>query len=177
MIYRGDNDCYNGLCASPYRVKVEDSHHQNLPACQPSTSPKPSTMSRAAIPRFLLPRGVHRIPYQSIIATSKSARHASSRPPPTDKSRILEKPAKFNPPSHGARLNKAPPRNYPGPALSHEAKQERATKQYPHMMPSEGTFMHWFLTNRSIHMWITLVNLLLPSPPFHTFHLRLTSTD
>lgn len=25
------------------------------------------------------------------------------------------------------------------------------------MMPLEGTWMHWFLTNRTIHLWISLV--------------------
>lgn len=31
------------------------------------------------------------------------------------------------------------------------------TKRYPHMMPPEGSFMHWFLTDRTIHLWITIV--------------------
>jgi hypothetical protein len=25
------------------------------------------------------------------------------------------------------------------------------------MMPPEGSFMHWFIMNKTIHMWITLV--------------------
>ena len=26
------------------------------------------------------------------------------------------------------------------------------------MMPPEGSLMHWFLTNRSLHLYITLVS-------------------
>jgi hypothetical protein len=25
------------------------------------------------------------------------------------------------------------------------------------MMPPEGSFMHWFLTNKMLHTWITVV--------------------
>ena len=82
-------------------------------------------------------------------------RHASSTS--SSKPRTLEKPAKFNPPSHPARLNRSPPRQYPGPPLSAPELEAQKTKQYPHMMPPEGSFMRWFLTNRSIHVWITLV--------------------
>jgi hypothetical protein len=71
---------------------------------------------------------------------------------------VLEKPTKFNPPSHGARLRKDPPR-YPGPQLSAEQTAAQKTKKYPNMMPPEGTFLHWFMTNRSIHMYITLGTL------------------
>lgn len=29
------------------------------------------------------------------------------------------------------------------------------------MMPNEGTFMHWFLTNRYIHVWISMVRYVV----------------
>jgi hypothetical protein len=32
-------------------------------------------------------------------------------------------------------------------------------KKYPNMMPPEGSFMHWFIHNKSIHMWITMGTL------------------
>ncbi|KAL9048720.1 MAG: hypothetical protein Q9162_007581 [Coniocarpon cinnabarinum] len=83
-----------------------------------------------------------------------SIRNASNATPQTDKSRILEKPSRFNPPSHGARRVK--PRMYPGPKLTAEEEQTQSTRRYPNMMPPEGTFMHWFLTGRSLHVWITL---------------------
>lgn len=34
------------------------------------------------------------------------------------------------------------------------------TKRYPNMMPPEGSFMWRFLTDRRLHMWITLVGFL-----------------
>jgi len=33
------------------------------------------------------------------------------------------------------------------------------TKKYPNMMPPEGTFSHWLLHNRSIHVYIALGTL------------------
>lgn len=82
-------------------------------------------------------------------------RHASTERPPPPKPRVLEKPDKFRPPSHPSRIRSKPRYNY-GPDLTHEQKTVR---QYPHMMPPEGTFMHWFLTNRTIHLYISLVGI------------------
>ncbi|KAI4215731.1 MAG: hypothetical protein LQ351_001718 [Letrouitia transgressa] len=119
-------------------------------------------MSITSIPRFLLPRG------QSLLFTHpgswpKAARpmasqcryaSATSKPP---KTRILEKPTKYNPPSHSSRTSKRRiPRQYPGPPLSAEQEEAQQKKQYPNMFPPEGTFMFWLLTNRMIHMWICL---------------------
>ncbi|CAK4031563.1 hypothetical protein CBER1_00670 [Lecanosticta acicola] len=78
-----------------------------------------------------------------------SLRYASSAPPP--KPRVLEKPDKFRPPSHPSRLRSKSRYSY-GPDLT----PQQQTRRYPHMMPPEGTLMHWFLTNRSIHVWISL---------------------
>ena len=86
-----------------------------------------------------------------------SVRYASSVPPP--KPRVLEKPDRFNPPSHGARIRSKP--KYYGPDLSQHEQQTQKTKQYPHMMPPEGSFMHWFLTDRTIHLYITLVCMII----------------
>ncbi|KAF6230405.1 hypothetical protein HO133_004747 [Letharia lupina] len=74
--------------------------------------------------------------------------------------RILEKPTKFNPPSHGKRLKQQIPRHY-GPQLTGEQRNEQQTKKYPNMMPAPGTFMHWFLTSRGIHTFISLGILVL----------------
>jgi hypothetical protein len=79
-------------------------------------------------------------------------RYASSKP------RVLEKPSRFNPPSHPQRIVKH--RQY-GPALSAQEQEAQKTRKYPHMMPPDGSFMHWFLTSRSIHIWITMVSLVL----------------
>jgi len=80
-------------------------------------------------------------------------RHASTIPPP--KPRVLEKPERFNPPSHPARIRSKP--KYYGPDLSEHERKAQKTRRYPHMMPPEGTFMFWFLTNRNLHLYITLV--------------------
>ena len=86
-----------------------------------------------------------------------SIRNASTAIPP--KTIVLEKPDKFRPPSHPQRLNRKPPRQYPGPPLSESERQAQKTRRYPHMFPNEGTPLHWFLTNKWIHMWISLVRL------------------
>jgi hypothetical protein len=82
--------------------------------------------------------------------STKTKPTAAPKTPP-----VLEKPAKFNPPSHGSR--RPAPRAYPGPPLSAKEKATQRTKKYPNMMPAEGTFMRWFLTNRGLHVYITLV--------------------
>ena len=116
------------------------------------------------IPRFLLPQGASstqglrtRALYLQPIPSRKLpvCRNASSNPP---KQIVLEKPERFNPPSHPARLHKKPsPRSYPGPRLSESQVEEQKTKQYPNSFPPEGTWRYWFLTNRRIHVYITLV--------------------
>jgi hypothetical protein len=117
-----------------------------------------------AIPRFLLPqRGlIWRTRLAAPSATPLNVRHASKKTPAKKPSKplVLEKPAKFNPPSHPARLRKDPPR-YPGPQLSPAEQAIQKTKKYPNMMPPEGTFLHWFINNRAIHMYIALVRISL----------------
>ncbi|KAL8674720.1 MAG: hypothetical protein Q9168_000878 [Polycauliona sp. 1 TL-2023] len=120
----------------------------------------------AAIPHFLLPRldvSFQRSPrllssavrHQGLQCRNAATNSTSSKP------RVLEKPAKFYPPSHPQRLAKrAMPRQYPGPPQSQAQKQEQKVKKYPHMMPAEGTFMFWFLNSRVLHMGICLSVLL-----------------
>ncbi|KAI9728627.1 MAG: hypothetical protein M1828_002733 [Chrysothrix sp. TS-e1954] len=74
----------------------------------------------------------------------------------TDKSRILEKPERFNPPSHGSRLPRK--KRYPVrmPQLDDVEREAQDARRYPNSFPPQGTFMHWFLTNRAIHVWISL---------------------
>lgn len=80
---------------------------------------------------------------------------------------VIPQPDKYRPPSHGARTPRSQTeyRTY-GPALTAEDKERMRTKKYPNMMSPEGSFMHWFLTNRYIHLWITMVrlHLLLHTP-------------
>ena len=116
-----------------------------------------------SIPRFLLPqRGLiwrARLPAPSTTTTSQTIRHASKKATPKykgSKPLVLEKPTKFNPPSHGSRLPRDTLR-YPGPQLSAEEIAMQKTKKYPSMMPPDGSFMRWFLTNKALHMYISLV--------------------
>ena len=120
----------------------------------------------APTPRFPLPRGYILSytqlakpvrPQQIAYRTLPICRHASAS---TSKPRVLEKPTKFNPPSHGKRLKQHVPRRY-GPQLTWEQKTEQQRKKYPNMMPPPGTFMHWFLTSRGIHTFISLVSSYL----------------
>lgn len=109
----------------------------------PKTAPttKPPTAWRPATPK-----------------TPTSAPKAKVSPPPADPSKpiVLEKPERFNPPSHGARLPRATPKHYGGP-LTHDQVQTQKTKDYPGLPPPPNTWSHWFLHNRHIHMFITLV--------------------
>jgi hypothetical protein len=91
--------------------------------------------------------------FQRFLALPVGIRHASSTPPP--KPRLLEKPDRFNPPSHPSRL-RSKHRSYGAPLAEHERRAQK-TRSYPHMMPAEGTFTYWFLTNRRIHLWISMV--------------------
>ncbi|KAF2084488.1 hypothetical protein K490DRAFT_75882 [Saccharata proteae CBS 121410] len=86
----------------------------------------------------------------------RSLLHASSNSAQPGKPRVLEKPTKFNPPSHGSRLPRNKPRYTYGPKLTEEQKSQQKTKKYPNMMPPEGTLMHWILTNKALHLYISM---------------------
>lgn len=122
----------------------------------------------APIPRSLLlrPKLPARVPYVSALYlqslphwTSPSYRNAS-----TDSSKpiVLEKPERYNPPSHPARLerlgSRRSPINYPGPPLSESQQKMQKIKQYPNSFPPEGTWRYWFLTTRWIHIGIVMVS-------------------
>lgn len=112
--------------------------------------------SRTVIPRFLLPlqgplwRGV-RIPLSQNIRI-QFASNKSGKPI------VLEKPLKFNPPSHGSRLKKNTlPKHY-GPELTFEEKRVQSQRDYPGMMAPDGTWAHWFWHSRLLHTFITMVS-------------------
>ncbi|KAI1136676.1 hypothetical protein F5Y05DRAFT_101199 [Hypoxylon sp. FL0543] len=81
-------------------------------------------------------------------------------PQPADPSKplVLEKPERFNPPSHGQRLPRSIPKHYGG-ALSDAELQAQTAKAYPGLPPPENTWAHWFLHSRGIHLFITLGTL------------------
>ncbi|KEY69542.1 hypothetical protein S7711_02077 [Stachybotrys chartarum IBT 7711] len=113
--------------------------------------------TRAIIPRFLLPlqgplwRGI-RIPLSHNIRI----RFASTGP---DKPVVLEKPLKFNPPSHGSRLKRGSMPKHYGPPLSAEEVAAQNQKHYPGVMAPEGSWQHWFWHSRALHLFITLGTL------------------
>ncbi|KJZ71998.1 hypothetical protein HIM_08559 [Hirsutella minnesotensis 3608] len=130
--------------------------------------------SRSVIPRFLLPiqgplwRGIRIPPSQSIYVRYASSSSSSSQKPP--KTIVLEKPAKFNPPSHGSRLKRnALPKHY-GPELTAAEADAQRKKHYPGMMAPEGTWSHWFWTSRLLHTGITMGTLLCLG--IYTFYLN-----
>lgn len=120
----------------------------------------PPIMALPTMPALHLSRQLamrtSRLPLTRLALSPHRNATSSSKPP---KGRLLEKPTRFNPPSHPARL---PRRSRPAfqVPLSAKEREQQKTKQYPHMMPPEGTFLHWFLTNRTIHVWITMVSLI-----------------
>ncbi|KAH6850913.1 hypothetical protein B0I37DRAFT_124330 [Chaetomium sp. MPI-CAGE-AT-0009] len=119
----------------------------------------------ASIPRFLLPQSGVIWRRAAPTPTSASApsriflRLASTKPNPPPVRRVLAKPERFNPPSHGARLPKnTPPRHYGGD-LSYEEVSAQAVRDYPGLEPPKNTFAHRFLHNRWIHVVITVGTL------------------
>ncbi len=116
-------------------------------------APAPSRASAASNPRRIFLR----------LASSSSGKQPASGP------RVLAKPERFNPPSHGSRLpKKTPPRHYGGDLSAAEATAQ-AAREYPGMPPPKHTAAHWFLHNRWIHVVITVVRQ-------HPFFLPSTSS-
>jgi hypothetical protein len=120
--------------------------------------------SRTVIPRFLLPlqgplwRGV-RIPLEHNIYIRFAS--TSSKAGGPDKPIVLEKPLKFNPPSHGSRLKKGSMPKHYGPQLSAEEVNAQNQKHYPGLMAPEGTWQHWFWHSRLLHVFISLGTLFV----------------
>jgi hypothetical protein len=112
------------------------------------------------------------------LPTTTSLRHASSAKPLSEEFRrrqaaqqnktapVIPQPDKYRPPSHSKRT---PNRNLEnkiyGAPISEEDRKRMATKKYPNMMSPEGTFSHWFINNKVIHLWITMVRFPLPQHP------------
>lgn len=124
----------------------------------------------ASIPRFLLPqngliwRGIShtgRTSRSNRVAVRFSSSSSTTPPaPPASGPRVLEKPERFNPPSHGARLPRknATPRHYGGD-LSQQEKTEQAVREYPMTPPVNGTWAHRLLYSPWLHVTITVGTL------------------
>lgn len=119
--------------------------------------------SKTLIPRFLLPlqsplwRGV-RLPATATIGVRYYS--SSSTPRADGKPIVLEKPAKFNPPSHGSRLKRggALPKHYSPPMTESEIRIQ-GTRSYPGTMAPQGSWQHWFWHSKLLHTFITMVRL------------------
>lgn len=132
--------------------------------------PIPHTMATTtSIPRFLLPqssalwRGLVRTanpPRTGTSAGRVTLRFASSTSSKTGKpaQRVLEKPERFNPPSHGARLPRRNelPRHYGGD-LTKEEVLAQIKKEYPGLMAPGGTLAYRIIYSKWIHLTITMV--------------------
>lgn len=103
-----------------------------------------------------------RLPQLQQRAASGKAHKRTASPAAREESqgKVLEKPDRFRPPSHPQKLRSPAPIRHYGPSLSAEERAAQRKRKYPNMMPPEGSFMFWFLTNRTIHMWIPLVCVL-----------------
>lgn len=100
---------------------------------------------------------------RSLFSTSSRMAAAASNNNSKGKPIVLEQPDQFRPPSHPQRLGRRRPT--PGPAAynqgaTRDEKEKQKTRSYPRTFPNQGTFMHWFLTNRAIHLWITMVRTM-----------------
>lgn len=122
-----------------------------------------------SIPRFLLPQSGllwRRANLGKQVRNSEllTVRYASTTAKTAKgKQVVLEKPARFNPPSHGARLprkNRPQQQHYGGALSSDEVAAQKRT-DYPGLMAPKGTWGHWFWNNRAVHICITTVSLLL----------------
>jgi hypothetical protein len=89
--------------------------------------------------------------------------------PPRTKPATLAQPDRFRAPSHPAARRPARPRKrlYYGAEPTVEQRATFESKQYPYSFPPPKTFMHWFLTTRSVHVWISLVRAPLYEPAPH----------
>jgi hypothetical protein len=168
---------------SDLRISSRSSNPSDSRNCAAPPTSRFTTMASLhplhAIPRFLLPLGPPALRPQSRALQLRALRHASSssrglseefrrRAAAQQKKAtpVIPQPDKYRPPSHSKRT---PNRNLEnkvyGPPISEEDKKRMATKKYPNMMSPEGTFSYWFLHNKSIHLYITLVRNAPPPHP------------
>ncbi|KIX97287.1 uncharacterized protein Z520_06739 [Fonsecaea multimorphosa CBS 102226] len=105
-------------------------------------------------------------PLEVLVVRRAASTSTSTSTNSSGKPIVLEQPDKFRPPSHPARLGRAR-RPTPGGGGAYnqgttaEERERQKSRSYPHMFPNKGTFMHWFLTDRWIHLWITMGTLTI----------------
>ncbi|KAI1376097.1 hypothetical protein F4677DRAFT_95921 [Hypoxylon crocopeplum] len=142
----------------PAKVKAAAPTKAAIPkAPTPPAAAKPAPTTKPA-PAASAPESV--VKTSAMPKTPAPAAKPATAPEPVDPSKplVLEKPERFNPPSHGARLPRSTPKHYGG-AMSDSELQAQTVKTYPGLPPPENTWTHWFLNNRAIHLFITLGTL------------------
>ncbi|KAI9888661.1 MAG: hypothetical protein M1814_006558 [Vezdaea aestivalis] len=88
-------------------------------------------------------------------ASASAVRFYSKKPSP--KSRVLEKPTKFVPPSHPSRLVN-PKKQWIPPLPQREVEAQKA-RSYPNTLPPPNTWSHWIIHHKSLHFMITMTVL------------------
>ncbi|KAF2691068.1 hypothetical protein K458DRAFT_287385 [Lentithecium fluviatile CBS 122367] len=121
-------------------------------------------LTRRPLPLLLRPHSLAALPTTTLRYASSSSKHRTLSEQfrrRREATPVIPQPDKYRPPSHGKRTprSETAQRSY-GPPLTEEDKKRMRTKKYPNMMSPEGTFSHWFLNNRGIHLWITMGILL-----------------
>ncbi|KAI1737112.1 hypothetical protein F4680DRAFT_460651 [Xylaria scruposa] len=131
-------------------------------------TPKSTAPQKAATPVKPAATTTASTPAASEPVVQAVAPKPAAAPPVADPSKpiVLEKPERFNPPSHGSRLPRSTPRHYGG-SLTAEEVQAQNQRAYPGLPPPPNTWSHWFINSRGIHMFITLGTLT--SLAFYTF--------
>lgn len=139
----------------------------------------PSIAAASLPPRFLLPAlspawriAVRRVPRTATAAIRNASTSSSSR---DGKPIVLEKPARFNPPSHGSRLPRNQgPKHYGGNLTDAELKAQKQ-RDYPGMPPPKGSKAHGIIHSRTLHLCISLGTLAALA--IFTFTLNFTQTS
>jgi len=118
---------------------------------------------RRAFPTLLRPQTLALLPTATLRYASSSTPKTLSEQFRRRQAPVIPQPDKYRPPSHGKRTSRSETsqKSY-GPKLTEEDKKRMRSKKYPNMMSPEGTFSHWFLNNKSIHLWITMVCSIQP---------------
>ncbi|KAF3000216.1 hypothetical protein E8E13_007143 [Curvularia kusanoi] len=118
--------------------------------------PRQPLLRPTRLPQFLLPTTAARYVSNARQLSAEFERRRAAAA--STKQHVIPQPDKYRPPSHGRSIRRADSgvgKVY-GPKPTEEDRKRMATKKYPNMMSPEGTFSHWFLNNRAIHIWITM---------------------
>ncbi|KAI1130345.1 hypothetical protein F5Y10DRAFT_122354 [Nemania abortiva] len=133
----------------------------SAPTKPPSKTAVKASTSKATAPASPTPpKAAPTLAASKTVVQAATPKPAARPPPVADPSKpiVLEKPERFNPPSHGSRLPRSTPRHYGG-SMTADELQAQSQRTYPGLPPPPNTWSHWFINSRGIHMFITLGTL------------------